>query len=989
MMANTDAQTMTVQSLFVAFYGRPADQGGLAFWSDQLERAGGHFGAVGDAFAQSQEALLRFGDMSLEQRIGEIYDTLFGRAPDAEGLRYWIDVVEQGYASPFDVALAILQGAQGGDRDLAALRLDAASRFTQRTEDGVSDYHGYAAIEAGRVLLHAVTPATAPEQLDALMTSALAFADMLSDHPEVIEALAPKNALLDLFDAGRGAADPALMVKALSLIAAAATNEPAAMRQLLSKGGVAEMLDDIPPGRDLQYLINVVKVGGLQALLDLAYPSPAPQQPPQLEPPTLDTVTFGPNDGHLAIGEAITLRLVFNEDVQAAAGTRLLLNNLGSASYTSGNGSDTLVFTYIVQAGDSIADLGLAASGALLGSIANNGGVALVADSLDGIDPAGVVIVDGLQTTVSVSAGVDGLHVTANKPGDVLIEDAGGTRFLVHAGNDTDAVDVTIGQLAGGSVTGTVLVRSPSGNIGADAEGTVVAIGSNASQSLAGQYVWGYGGDDVIDGTAGNDLLFGGDGNDTIRAGTGADIVYGGPGGDTIDLGADQDIDRLVYGADDLGVGAPLFQDGDTTNHIDKVDNFRIGDILDLGRPFGGAPVLRTTYLSGLDDNEFAVIRGSASGGRFVQGDSAADDDFMLQWVTNGVVGSTILRDIGSRAEFDIDRAAGTLTLAPPAPAMSLVSSISYSSLLGNVITATFESLPDPVTHTPGSATGLANRNGFSLLNYREFSPLPTDPGHVAAPEFGLRDNVLSFNGPLASNLYSMFWTNDTFDTTAGYLATGQVFFAGGRNNGFDNDGFAVVAMRTMSGNASFTDAVPWAIFGPASGAASLVTGGGNDVVLSKGGALTIVYSGIDADAEDLILDFNPAKDSIGLSGALRAAIDEDNNGLVWLGGVDHLVVNRSIEAVQLTLSSSTAVVSSAASLMSQTLDTLNAALDVTQLQQGDDILILARHSLYTDSAALLVYQAKDNNGIIDAEEITLIATFNGGAPLFSDFSML
>jgi len=142
-------------------------------------------------------------------------------------------------------------------------------------------------------------------------------------------------------------------------------------------------------------------------------------------------------------------------------------------------------------------------------------------------------------------------------------------------------------------------------------------------------------------------------------------------------------------------------------------------------------------------------------------------------------------------------------------------------------------------------ATGLANRNGFVLLNYREFSPRPTAPGHVAAPGFGLRDNVLSLNGPLASNLYSLFWTNDTFDTTADYLATGQVFFAGGHNNGFDNDGFAVVAMRTMSGNTTFTDAVPWAIFGNASGTASLVTGSGNDVVLSKAGALTVVYAGI------------------------------------------------------------------------------------------------------------------------------------------------
>jgi len=159
--------------------------------------------------------------------------------------------------------------------------------------------------------------------------------------------------------------------------------------------------------------------------------------------------------------------------------------------------------------------------------------------------------------------------------------------------------------------------------------------------------------------------------------------------------------------------------------------------------------------------------------------------------------------------------------------------------------------------------------------------------------------------------------------------------------------------------------------------------------VLSKTGALTIVYAGIDAGAEDLILDFNPAKDSIGLSGALRTAVDEDNDGLSWLGGVDHLVVNGSVEAVQLTLSSSTSVVSSAAALMSHTLATLNAALDVTQLQQGDDLLILARHSQYTNSAALLYYEARDSDGIIDADEITFIATFNGGAPAFNDFVIL
>lgn len=720
--------------------------------------------------------------------------------------------------------------------------------------------------------------------------------------------------------------------------------------------------------------------------------APAPQPEPQpLPPPTLTAITWGPNDGDLAIGEAISLRLVFSESVTATAGTHLLLSNLGIATYASGNGSNTLTFTYTVQPGASTGNLALAASGALAGTILNTAGKALAAGSLDSLNPDGVVAVDGIQTTVSISADASGLRVMANKAGDVLIEDVGGVRFLVHAGNGADPVDAVIGQLSAGHLTGTVLVRAPSGNTGSDPNSIVVAIGSSDGQNLAGQYVWGHGGDDLIDGTSGADRLFGGDGNDTIRAAAGGDVVYGGRGGDTIDLGADNDADRLVYGAGDFDAGQPLFNDGDTTSHIDKVSHLGVGDSIDLGRPFAGAPVLRTTYLNGLDDNEYALVRGTASGGRFVEGHGAADDDFMLQWVTNGVVASTILRDVGSRTEFTIDRAAGTLTLSAPAPEMSVVSSVSYSSLLGAVVTATFESSPDPVTHTPGSATGLADPNSLSLLSYRNFTPHTADPSHVAAPGFGLEGNVLSFNGPFASDLYSIYWTDTTFDTTAGYLASHQVFFAGGQNNGFDNDGFSVVGMSTMSGNTTFTESDQWAIFGPASSAASLVTGSGHDVVLSKGGALTVVYAGIDAGAEDLILDFNPAKDFIGLASDLRAAVDDNgDSGLSWLGGGgQRLLVGANIEAVQMTLAGPKAIVSSAPSLMPQTLGTLNAALDVSQLARGDDILILARHAEHTGSAALLYYRAEDDNGVIDADEITLIATFNGGAPSFVDIQLV
>jgi Ca2+-binding RTX toxin-like protein len=52
-------------------------------------------------------------------------------------------------------------------------------------------------------------------------------------------------------------------------------------------------------------------------------------------------------------------------------------------------------------------------------------------------------------------------------------------------------------------------------------------------------------GNDIIAGTAGDDVIFAGDGNDTIDGRAGNDLVCGGDGEDVIDGGADDD---RVYG---------------------------------------------------------------------------------------------------------------------------------------------------------------------------------------------------------------------------------------------------------------------------------------------------------------------------------------------------------------------------------------------------------------------------------------------------------
>ena len=145
-----------VHSFYLAYYGRPADPAGLQFWSQQVDAANGDFTRIVDAFSSSAEATARFGSDSAADRIATIYQQLFDRAPDAGGLAYWQGAVEKGDITLADAAVQILQGAQGSDGTLAALRLQAGERFTATVAaDGVH-YDGLAAIQAAQVLIKAV-----------------------------------------------------------------------------------------------------------------------------------------------------------------------------------------------------------------------------------------------------------------------------------------------------------------------------------------------------------------------------------------------------------------------------------------------------------------------------------------------------------------------------------------------------------------------------------------------------------------------------------------------------------------------------------------------------------------------------------------------------------------------------------------------------------------------------------------------------------------
>ncbi len=136
---NTSTFSEQVQALYIAYYQRPADSAGLAFWVDYLDEHNGDLDAVADAFANSAESRDLYGEITednVSQFVIDLYGTLFDRAVDSSGLAHYRNAFIAGEygdgrpATAGTLMLDILQGAQNGDAELVELKLDAARTFT-------------------------------------------------------------------------------------------------------------------------------------------------------------------------------------------------------------------------------------------------------------------------------------------------------------------------------------------------------------------------------------------------------------------------------------------------------------------------------------------------------------------------------------------------------------------------------------------------------------------------------------------------------------------------------------------------------------------------------------------------------------------------------------------------------------------------------------------------------------------------------------------
>jgi hypothetical protein len=123
-----------VLSAYIAYYGRPADTGGLQYWVNQLEAEFGSLSNIIEAFGESQEFVDRYGHLTNEQLVANLFQQLFGRDPDPAGLEYYVGELTSGRTSLQSMSINILKGAQNEDLTIVQNRLMVAQHFVTYSE---------------------------------------------------------------------------------------------------------------------------------------------------------------------------------------------------------------------------------------------------------------------------------------------------------------------------------------------------------------------------------------------------------------------------------------------------------------------------------------------------------------------------------------------------------------------------------------------------------------------------------------------------------------------------------------------------------------------------------------------------------------------------------------------------------------------------------------------------------------------------------------
>lgn len=495
-----------VQQLYIAYFGRPADTVGQAYWATQIDAANGSIASVISGFAASAESVALFGNSTSAQKVTAIYQNAFGRAPEAAGLAYWVAQLDAGTVSQAQASWTIQQSAGPGDASAVNNKLIAAKAFTAQidTPAEITGYSGSSAAALARAYL-SKTDATYASIANVLTDSAAALAT--ASGTAVVTPVVPVTPVTPAFTAslsGRsvafdGTATGDITVSWSGTVGASdATFARAANTATPITFGAAA-----PAANSVALTSTQTLAGSASTLAGFTSTGAGGVKLTDIAS-ALSTKSFAANSAHDVLtvtdsaGSATNLSALTGFETIHLAGSTALIT---VANNTFGTVIVDSTASAIVQLGT-----GVQTFNGLGGNYTVTGG------SGEDTIAAGVgthTLNGGLGNDTFIIAAGSTNTIIGLGANDVLNNTAGGTVI----GTNTNNFSATSASINNGSVTLTALSSGTTINLSAITSGTQ---GFTINGGAGGDILTGSAKDDVISGGGGSNFLNGGLGNDTF-----------------------------------------------------------------------------------------------------------------------------------------------------------------------------------------------------------------------------------------------------------------------------------------------------------------------------------------------------------------------------------------------------------------------------------------------------------------------------------------
>ena len=125
----SDAQAVTLEKAYIAYFGRPADPAGIQFWVDAVNHSGSATDLI-NQFGNSVEYQSLYSHATSNDIVTSLYQHLFNRTPETAGLNFWAQNLDAGKVTVASIAFELVNGAQNSDLTILNEKVAAATTFT-------------------------------------------------------------------------------------------------------------------------------------------------------------------------------------------------------------------------------------------------------------------------------------------------------------------------------------------------------------------------------------------------------------------------------------------------------------------------------------------------------------------------------------------------------------------------------------------------------------------------------------------------------------------------------------------------------------------------------------------------------------------------------------------------------------------------------------------------------------------------------------------